>query len=132
MDKQTMPGVWHKLLTGTCKLKSLLNIIFVTKQVHHKMPDDGRHSSRNTIGCEELSSLLLSKCFIHSKMIRNIRIVLFFILYECCENCKLYQAATVAPSAEIGAGPGQPIPMEIPGYCRSLLPVLKYSNMSKY
>ena len=35
----------------------------------------------------------------------------------------------LAPSIEIGAGPGQRIPMEIPGYGGSLL-VLKYSNMS--
>ena len=39
------------------------------------------------------------------------------------------QAGTVAPS-EIGAGPGQRIPMEILGYRRSLLPVLKYGNTS--
>ena len=31
---------------------------------------------------------------------------------------------------KIGAGPGQRIPMEIPGYRGSRLPVLKYSNMS--
>ena len=36
----------------------------------------------------------------------------------------------LAPSVEIGAGPGQRIPMEIPGYRGSLLQVLKYGNMS--
>ena len=36
----------------------------------------------------------------------------------------------MALSFEIGAGPGQRIPMEILGYRGSLLPVLKYSNMS--
>ena len=36
----------------------------------------------------------------------------------------------LAPSVEIDAGPGQRIPMEIPGYGGSRLLVLKYSNMS--
>ena len=36
------------------------------------------------------------------------------------------QACTVASSLEIGAGPDHRKPMEIPGYRRSLLPVLKH------
>ena len=41
------------------------------------------------------------------------------------------ETGTVAPSVEIGAGPGQRISMEILGYHGSLLLVLKYSNMSR-
>ena len=53
--------------------------------------------------------------------------MIIFSYFQRIPSCKL---VPLEPSVEIGAGPGQRISMEIPGYGGSLLLVLKYSNIS--